>query len=82
MAVVPDRRKDCTNRLDMLKTNKMITIDALTQLVEQHDGRASKQIDKDDSKEIPGAFFFLSVSWVFSLGSVSVRSAITHLQPI
>ena len=33
----------------MLKTNKMITIDALTHLVEQHDGRTSKDIDKDDS---------------------------------
>ena len=63
MAVVPDRRKDCTKRLEMLKTNKMITIDALTQLVEQHDGRASKQVDKNDSKEIPGAFCF-SVPWV------------------
>ena len=42
MAVVPDRRKDCTKRLEMLKTNKMITIDALTHLVEQHDGRTSK----------------------------------------
>ena len=49
MAVVPDRRKDCTKRLEMLKTNKMITIDALTHLVEQHDGRTSKDIDKDDS---------------------------------
>ena len=48
MAVVPDRRKDCTKRLEMLKTNKMITIDALTHLVEQHDGRTSKHIDKDD----------------------------------
>ena len=48
MAVVPDRRKDCTKRLEMLKTNKMITINALTHLVEQHDGRTSKHIDKDD----------------------------------
>ncbi len=42
MAVVPDRRKDCLNRLEMLQTNKAIVIDALTQLVEQHDGRAVK----------------------------------------
>merc|ERR1712088_894319 len=48
MAVVPDRRKDCTKRLEMLKTNKMITIDALTHLVEQHDGRTTKHIDIDD----------------------------------
>jgi len=49
MAVVPDRRKDCTKRLEMLKTNKMITIDALTHLVVQHDGRTSKHIDEDDN---------------------------------
>ena len=49
MAVVPDRRKDCTTRLEMLKTNKMIVIDALTQLVEQHDGRVSKLNDKSDN---------------------------------
>lgn len=50
MAVVPDRRKDCTKRLDMLKTNKMIVVDALTYLVEQHDGRSLKR-EADDEEE-------------------------------
>merc|ERR1712018_737443 len=40
MAVVPDRRKDGLRRLEMLRTNRMIVIDALTQLVEQHDGKS------------------------------------------
>ena len=45
MAVVPDRRKDCYKRLEMLKTNRMIVVDALRQLVEQHDG---KVVHEDD----------------------------------
>ena len=51
MAVVPDRRKDCYKRLEMLNTNKMIVVDALRQLVEQHDGGAKNGDSSDDSKE-------------------------------
>ena len=46
MAVVPDRRKDCYKRLEMLKTNRMIVVDALKQLVEQHDGK--EVVHEDD----------------------------------
>merc|ERR550532_1174350 len=51
MAVVPDRRKDCYKRLEMLNTNKMIVVDALRQLVEQHDGGGKNGDSSDDSKE-------------------------------
>ena len=50
MAVVPDRRKDCMKRLEMLKTNKMIVVDALTQLVEQHDGKTI-DVKQEESEE-------------------------------
>ena len=43
-------RKDCFKRLEMLRTNKSIVIDALTQLVEQHDGSSTKH-DAEDSDE-------------------------------
>ena len=35
MAVVPDRRTELNNKLNMLRLNRSITIDALTQLVNQ-----------------------------------------------
>jgi len=35
MAVVPDRRTELNKKLDMLRLNRSITIDALTQLVNQ-----------------------------------------------
>ena len=35
MAVVPDRRTELNNKLSMLRLNRSITIDALTQLVDQ-----------------------------------------------
>lgn len=49
MAVVPDRRRDCYKRLEMLKTNRMIVVDALRQLVEQHDG---KEVIHDDNFQL------------------------------
>ena len=35
MAVVPDRRTELNKKLDMLRLNRSITIEALTQLVNQ-----------------------------------------------
>jgi len=35
MAVVPDRRKELNKKLKMLRINRTITIEALTQLVNQ-----------------------------------------------
>ena len=49
MAVVPDRRRDCYKRLEMLKTNRLIVVDALRQLVEQHDG---KEVLHDDNFQL------------------------------
>ena len=37
MAVVPDRRKELNKKLRMLRINRSITIEALTQLVNQVD---------------------------------------------
>ena len=38
MAVVPDRRKELNKKLRMLRINRSITIEALTQLVNQVGG--------------------------------------------
>ena len=51
MAVIPSIAKDCLRRLEMLRTNKMIVIEALTQLVEQHDGKPPIK-NEEDSKEV------------------------------